>query len=287
MLIGLLTACSCLGLGLARLALLDGPVTPFLVLAAWLFLELVDAWDGGTGAAHAPSGRARAWLAGAFVLSATAGILIKEPSVLLLPPLAAFFALERWGRRRPLPLIAAAVVLALPVVLSLAAWLLAAGGSAPFLETLRIVRETLATNAYAARRWGAYRYVLDFIVLAGVFRRAGVLRRALRALAPRRVRAHAGVPRRAARRARGGVRRDREERALPARGERMRARAALRGEFAALSARRLLVAGAIVGCVRSELASFQLIFVKYRTYETVSWNLFAAPHHAASAGRGR
>ena len=28
----------------------------------------------------------------------------------------------------------------------------------------------------------------------------------------------------------------------------------------------------------SELASFQLVFVKYRTYETVSWNLFAVRH---------
>lgn len=284
-LIGLLTACSCLGLGLARLALLDGPVTPFLVLAAWLFLELVDAWDGGVEAAR--SARARTLLASAFVFSATAAILIKEPSVLLLPPLAAFFALERWGRRRPLPLAPAALVLGSPVVLSLAAWLFAAGGSGPFLETLRIVRETLATNAYAARLMSGpwYRYVLDFIVLSPWVTLAalsyfGVLCVRWRRGEYERTQAFLAALLAGLVVEFGAIEKNVRYLLVAEMALRVFALLFVWELFAALARqRRLLVASAIVGCVCwSELTSFQLIFVKYRTYETVSWNLFAVRH---------
>jgi 4-amino-4-deoxy-L-arabinose transferase-like glycosyltransferase len=125
------------------------------VLSLWLFYELVRE-------PHRVVWRV------AFAAAFTFAILTKEISGLLGVAFVAFACIERFHRKRPLPLLAVAVPLAVAPLASVAIWALAAGGFGALRETLRIVLESPATNEFAIR-WGSgpwYRYVLDQLVMS-------------------------------------------------------------------------------------------------------------------------
>lgn len=142
-------------LGLSRLALTDCFITLWQVTTLALFFELV----------HEP-GR-WLWRIG-FVLAFSLAILTKEISVLLGVPFVALALIERFARKRPLVAWHFALLLALPVVISVLIWLAAAGSFDVLMRTMRIVMSSPATNEYAQMygRGPWYRYIVDELLLS-------------------------------------------------------------------------------------------------------------------------
>jgi hypothetical protein len=124
-------------------------------LSTWLFLELVQ---------EPKSLRRKILFMAAFALT----VLVKELSVLLLVPFSAFVLIERFWRREPLNLAAFALIFALPGVVVLPLFVLAAGSFSKLLETTHIVLSSPATNAYAIRYGSGpwFRYVVDFLLMS-------------------------------------------------------------------------------------------------------------------------
>ncbi|HVZ34562.1 MAG TPA: glycosyltransferase family 39 protein, partial [Polyangiaceae bacterium] len=110
-----LCAFSPLLMGEARLALMDNYTLMWTTLVTWLFLEMLESPHAGR-------------LQIGFVLAFLSAILTKELSVFLVAPLAAVTLIERFGRGRPLPLWRFAALFALPGLLSIPFFVLAAGG---------------------------------------------------------------------------------------------------------------------------------------------------------------
>jgi 4-amino-4-deoxy-L-arabinose transferase-like glycosyltransferase len=136
-------------------AMTDSTISLFQVLAMWLFYELT----------LAPRSRGR-WLA--FVAAFAFAILVKEISVLLALPFAAFAVLQRFGRRRELPAAPITLALVAPVLVALAAWTAAAGGVRTLVEVFEIVLVSPGSNP-SAIRYGSgpwSRYVIDAILVS-------------------------------------------------------------------------------------------------------------------------
>jgi 4-amino-4-deoxy-L-arabinose transferase-like glycosyltransferase len=153
--IGILWAFSPLLMGISRLALTDSFIALCTSITAWLFLELVD---------EPSSWRRRILFMSAFGFT----VLVKELTVLLLGPFAAFVLVERFGRRRALDLRQFALWLALPGVVIAPIFVLAAGRMSTLLEQIRIVLASPATNEYAIQFGSGpwFRYVVDFLCLS-------------------------------------------------------------------------------------------------------------------------
>lgn len=155
--LGLLLAFSALLMGLARLALTDSFNALCMTTTVWLFLELTS--------------RPRPFAAGIPFMAALAFmVLVKELSVLLVVPFAAFVAYERFVRREPRDLGRLALWFAVPGAVTLAVFVLAAGSSTTFLETARIVLASPATNTYAQSMGSGpwFRPVLDYLLFSPV-----------------------------------------------------------------------------------------------------------------------
>ncbi len=155
LLLAALMAFSPLLLGMSRLVLSDSFTTLCLSVAVWSFLELVEA----------PSSARWLWI---FCVSFAWVILVKELTILVAGPFAAFVLVERYLRGNPLPLRRFALALAVPPLCTLPIFVLAAGSPATLFETLRHVLTSPATNDYAMRLnsgpW--YRYLIDYLCLS-------------------------------------------------------------------------------------------------------------------------
>jgi len=155
LLLALSIACSPLLLGVARLALTDSFNALCMTTTVWLFVDLSK--DPGRFARGIP-----------FMLALAFMVLTKELSVMLTVPFLAFVAYERFARGEPRSALRFALWFAIPGALVLASFLLAAGGAARLLETMRIVLSSPATNAYAIKYgegpW--FRPVLDFLLFS-------------------------------------------------------------------------------------------------------------------------
>ena len=125
-LIAALTAFSPLYLGLSRLALTDAFISLCQVTTIWMFFELV----------RAP--RSWPWRV-LFVLGFAFTILTKEIGLLLAIPFTAFLVIERFRRKRELPILPFVAVLALPPLIAVAGWIAAAGSFATLNTTMNIV----------------------------------------------------------------------------------------------------------------------------------------------------
>lgn len=155
LLIAALTAFSCVLLGMSRQALMDSFATLTQALAIWLFLELV---------AQPSSLRWRI----AFMLAFGFAVLVKEPYALLLGPFVAFAGLEKWGRKSPIGILPMAIALCAPLLVVALIYVWAAGGVDSFTSTVRVVRQSLATNEWARQFLSGpwYRYILDYLLLS-------------------------------------------------------------------------------------------------------------------------
>lgn len=150
-----LVATSTLGLGLSRHALTDSFITLSQFVTVALFIEYV----------REPARLARAL---AFGIAFTFAILTKEIAVLLAVPFVAYAAVERWYARREVPIVRTALVLALPVFASIAAWVLAAGSPILLFKVMKIVLLSPATNEYAIRYGSGawFRYPIDELLMS-------------------------------------------------------------------------------------------------------------------------
>lgn len=155
LLVAALLAFATLHLGLARLALTDSFVTLVQVTTAWLFFDYV----------RDPTRRLRQ---AAFALAFTFAILTKEIAVLLAIPFAAYAAIERFHRKREVPVGRTIVLLAVPGVAALAGWIAAAGSPMLLARVMKIVLLSPATNTYAIEQGsgGWYRYPIDEILMS-------------------------------------------------------------------------------------------------------------------------
>lgn len=142
-------------LGIARLALMDSFTLLWVTASVWLFWEMLE------------QPRAWAWQI-AFSLAFSLAILTKELSVFIALPLAAVALLERSVRKRPVPLVRFAAALALPGVISLPLFALAAGGVAPLVSTIQTVLRAPANMPYAIQACAGpwYRYLIDYLCLS-------------------------------------------------------------------------------------------------------------------------
>jgi hypothetical protein len=104
----------------------------------------------------------------AFFLAFSLAILTKELSVFIALPLAGVALLERWVGKRPLPLVRFAAALALPGVVALPLFVLAAGGVAPLVSTIQTVLTAPASMPYALQVCSGpwYRYLIDYLCLS-------------------------------------------------------------------------------------------------------------------------
>jgi 4-amino-4-deoxy-L-arabinose transferase-like glycosyltransferase len=155
--VGVLLAFSALLMGLSRLALTDSFNALCMTTTVWLFLELTS--------------RPRSFAAGIPFMSALAFmVLVKELSVLLVVPFAAFVAYERFVRREPRDLARLALWFVLPGAVTVAVFVLAAGSPVRFLETARIVLASPATNTYAQSMGSGpwFRPVVDYLLFSPV-----------------------------------------------------------------------------------------------------------------------
>ncbi len=142
-------------MGLSRLAFADSYAALCTTAAIWLFLEVLKE----------PTKRWRRLLF-AFVLAWT--VLVKEPSVLLVPAFALFLLYERFVRGERHDLAARALDFVLAGAMALAVLALAAGGFGTLRDTVHAVIVSPATNRYA-QRFGSgpwFRPVLDFLLLS-------------------------------------------------------------------------------------------------------------------------
>ncbi len=150
-----LVAFSPLQLGLARLALTDSFISLSQALCVWLFIEYV----------RAPERRRRGF---AFAIAFSAAIATKEIAVLLALPFAVYAAVERFHRKRDVPIAATAALLIVPIVVSGVLWIFAAGDVDTLWRTLRIVLLSPASNEYAIAfgSGGWYRYPIDELLMS-------------------------------------------------------------------------------------------------------------------------
>lgn len=155
LLVAALLASSPLLLALGRRALMDAFATLTAALAIWLYLELL----------RRP---ARPGLRAGFVAAFTGAILVKETSILLIPPFAAAWALERFVARSELRAWPFAGLLGLAPALCGLVWLAASGHPVALLRVVEIVLGSPATNAYAIEYGSGpwYRYLVDFVALS-------------------------------------------------------------------------------------------------------------------------
>ncbi len=155
LLVAALLGFSPLLLGLSRRAFSDGYAFLCSSAAVWLFLEAVKD----------PSSRRKRAL---FVVALAWTVLVKEHLVLLVLPFAAFLLYERWVRDVPHDLVRFGIDFAAAGVLVAGTLLLAAGGVAPVVATVRAVLASPATNDYAidygSGPW--FSSVLDFLLLS-------------------------------------------------------------------------------------------------------------------------
>ena len=155
LLLGLSIAFSPLLMGISRLALTDSFNALCMTTTVWLFVGLSR--DPGRFVRGVP-----------FMIALAFMVLTKELSVFLCVPFLAFVAYERFARKEPRSAPRFALWFAMPGALVLASFLLAAGGSARLLETMRIVLSSPATNVYAIKYgegpW--FRPVLDFLLFS-------------------------------------------------------------------------------------------------------------------------
>jgi 4-amino-4-deoxy-L-arabinose transferase-like glycosyltransferase len=161
--IGVLWTFSPLMMGLSRLALTDSFIALCMCLTTWLFLEVVDR----------PESRARRIL---FMAALGFTVLTKELSALLVIPYATFVLIERFWRREPMNLVKFALTFAIPGIVILPIFVVAAGGASPLLQTTRIVLESPSTNRYAillgSGPW--FRYLIDFFCLSPITMLLGI-----------------------------------------------------------------------------------------------------------------
>lgn len=150
-----LWAFSPLLLGLARLALMDSYTVLWVTLSVWLFLEMLESPES--------------WFwQGAFAFAFTVAILTKELSVFIGVPLVAAALIERFARRRPLPLWRFALAFAVPALVAGLTFLLAAGGLGPLLTMAKAVLAAPATRDYSLQNCSGpwYRYLIDYLCLS-------------------------------------------------------------------------------------------------------------------------
>lgn len=155
--LALLIAFSPLLMGLSRLALTDSFNALCMMTTVWLFLDL--------------SSRPRSFAGGIPFMAALAFMVLgKELSVLLAVPFVLFLLYERLARRTPHDFRRFALWFAVPGAVTVLLFVLAAGSSARFLETARIVLASPATNDYALNfgqgPW--FRPVLDYLLFSPV-----------------------------------------------------------------------------------------------------------------------
>jgi hypothetical protein len=95
-------------------------------------------------------------------------ILVKELTILVLGPFAAFVLVERYLGGNRLPLRRFALALAVPPLCTLPIFVLAAGSPVTLFVTIRHVLTSPATNLYAIKfnsgPW--YRYLIDYMCLS-------------------------------------------------------------------------------------------------------------------------
>jgi 4-amino-4-deoxy-L-arabinose transferase-like glycosyltransferase len=153
--IGVLIAFSPLLMGISRLALTDSFNALCMTTTVWLFLDLV----------HDPGSLRRRVL---FMAALAFMVLVKELSVLLVVPFAAFVLYERFVRRVPHPLGSMALCFVVPGVVTASLFALAAGSVAKLLETTRIVLDSPATNPYAIQFGSGpwFRTILDYLLFS-------------------------------------------------------------------------------------------------------------------------
>jgi 4-amino-4-deoxy-L-arabinose transferase-like glycosyltransferase len=151
----LLVACSPLLLGLGRRALSDSYATLWAMLAVYTYLDLVRS-----------SGSWRRWVA--FTLGFAAGILAKETTVLLVVPFAAWPFVTHRGRPPRALLVRLAAAIAATAVVTVVAYMVAAGGWTPFYRVVRIIVDSPATNPYALKYGSGpwTRYLVDLLLLS-------------------------------------------------------------------------------------------------------------------------
>jgi len=135
-LFGLLLAFSPLLMGISRLALTDSFNALCMTTTVWLFVELSK-----------DPGRIRRGIP--FMCALAFMVLVKELSVLLVVPFLAFLAYEHFVRKEPRDPLRFAVWFAVPGLVVLAGFVLAAGSVSKLLTTMNIVIHSPATNTYA------------------------------------------------------------------------------------------------------------------------------------------
>jgi 4-amino-4-deoxy-L-arabinose transferase-like glycosyltransferase len=154
-LVAALAGFSPLLMGLSRLAFADSYAALCTTAAIWLFLEVVK---------DPSSLRKRLLFAAVLAWS----VLVKEPSVLVVPGFALFLSYERFVRHEPHDLAARAVDFLAAGAAVLAVLVLAAGGFGTLGSTVHAVIVSPATNRYA-QRFGSgpwFRPILDFLLLS-------------------------------------------------------------------------------------------------------------------------
>ena len=150
-----LTAFSALLLGLSRLALTDSFIALCMSLTVWLFLEL----------ALRPGSLPRGI---AFAASFAFTVLVKELAVLLTVPFALSLLHERFLRGEPVPFTRFALTFLAAGLLTVPAFVLAAGGIDPLAENVRIVLASPGSNPYAVQYGSGpwQRYLIDYLAFS-------------------------------------------------------------------------------------------------------------------------
>ena len=154
-LVAVLAGFSPLLMGLSRLAFADSYAALCTTAAIWLFLEVVK--DPSSLRKRLLFSAALAWT-----------VLVKEPSVLLVPGFALFLLYERYVRGEPHDLVARTVDFLVAGAAVVVVLLLAAGGFETLRNTVQAVIVSPATNRYA-QRFGSgpwFRPILDFLLLS-------------------------------------------------------------------------------------------------------------------------
>jgi 4-amino-4-deoxy-L-arabinose transferase-like glycosyltransferase len=154
-LVAALAGFSPLLMGLSRLAFADSYAALCTTIAIWMFLEVVED----------PESRKKQF---GFAAVLAWAVLVKEPSVLVVPGFIAFLLYERFVRREPHPLLRSATPFLLAGAAVATVLVLAAGGFEPLARTLRAVAVSPATNRYALRFGSGpwFRPILDFLLLS-------------------------------------------------------------------------------------------------------------------------
>jgi 4-amino-4-deoxy-L-arabinose transferase-like glycosyltransferase len=154
-LLAILAGFSPLLMGLSRLAFADSYSALCTTTTLWVFLEVV----------RDPASRSKRLLFSAVLAWS---ILVKEPSILVVPGFVLFLFYEKFVRREPHDLLRYSIDFGLAAALVLAALVPAAGGFGKLAETVHAVIVSPSTNRYA-QRFGSgpwFRPILDFLLLS-------------------------------------------------------------------------------------------------------------------------